>query len=89
MASLGRLRPNVAVRRIVCNRSSRHGAAVSLIVIHSTEGNNLPVIVQIKSKPDAKTVIEKFTLNLSDCPGCDYLEYACTCDHGDHEGHDH
>lgn len=55
------------------------------------EGNNLPVVVQIKAKPDAKSVIEKFTLNLSDCPGCDYLEYACTCDHGgdDHEGHDH
>ena len=32
------------------------------------EGNNLPVIVQIKATPDAKTVIEKFTLNLSDCP---------------------
>ena len=57
------------------------------------KGKNLPVIVQIKVKPDAKTVIEKFSLNLSDCPGCDYLEYACTCDHGDeedgHEGHDH
>ncbi len=57
------------------------------------EGNNLPVVVQIKAKPDAKTVIEKFSLNLSDCPGCDFLEYACTCDHGGdeegHEGHDH
>ena len=57
------------------------------------EGNMLPVVVQIKAKPDAKSVIEKFTLNLSDCPGCDYLEYACTCDHGEdekgHEGHDH
>lgn len=53
------------------------------------EGKMLPVIVQIKAKPDAKTVIEKFVLNLSDCPGCPYLEYACTCDHGEHEGHDH
>lgn len=55
------------------------------------EGDMLPVIVQIKATPDAKTVIEKFTLNLSDCPGCEYLEYACTCDHGadGHEGHDH
>lgn len=57
------------------------------------EGNNLPVVVQIKAKPDAKTVIEKFSLNLSDCPGCAYLEYACTCNHGadekGHEGHDH
>lgn len=50
------------------------------------EGNMLPVVVQIKAKPDAKTVIEKFTLNLSDCPTCEHAEYACTCDHG---GHDH
>ena len=41
----------------------------------------LPVIVQIKAKPDAKSVVERFVLNLSDCPGCKYLEYACTCDH--------
>lgn len=57
------------------------------------EGNNLPVIVQIKATPDAKTVIEKFTLNLSDCPTCENAEYACTCAHGGeekgHEGHKH
>lgn len=55
------------------------------------EGNMLPIIIQIKTTPDAKTVIEKFNLNLSDCPGCQHLEYACTCDHGTdgHEGHDH
>jgi hypothetical protein len=57
------------------------------------EGNNLPVIVQIKATPDAKAVIEKFTLNLSDCPTCEHAEYACTCAHGGeeegHEGHDH
>jgi hypothetical protein len=45
------------------------------------EGKMLPVIVQIKAKPDAKSVVERFVLNLSDCPGCKYLEYACTCDH--------
>lgn len=53
------------------------------------EGNDFPVVVQIKPAADAKTVIEKFNLNLADCPTCDYKEYACTCDHGDHEGHDH
>lgn len=55
------------------------------------KGNNFPVVVQIKPKPDAKTVMEKFNLNLDDCPTCDYLEYACVCDHGDEEeeGHDH
>lgn len=53
------------------------------------EGNDFPVVVQIKPTPDAETVIEKFNLNLVDCPTCDYQEYACTCEHGDHEGHDH
>lgn len=57
------------------------------------EGNDFPVVVQIKATPDAKTVIEKFNLNLNDCPTCKYQEYACTCEHGGeedgHEGHDH
>ena len=47
------------------------------------EGNDFPVVVSIKTSPDAKKVRAKFNLNLADCPSCDYLEYACTCDHGD------
>jgi hypothetical protein len=55
------------------------------------EGNNLPIILSIKRDKASKTVREKFNLNLSDCPTCDYKEYACVCDHGGdgHEGHDH
>lgn len=55
------------------------------------EGNNLPIILSIKSNKISKTVRERFNLNLSQCPTCDYKEYACTCAHdGDeHEGHDH
>ena len=57
------------------------------------EGNDFPVVIQIKPTPDAKTVMEKFNLNLSDCPTCKFKEYACTCDHGDddddHKDHDH
>lgn len=45
------------------------------------EGNNLPIILSIKTDESSKTVREKFNLNLSDCPTCDYKEYACTCDH--------
>ncbi len=45
------------------------------------EGNLLPVVVQLKSTPDSKAVVEKFTLNLSECPGCKLAEYACICDH--------
>jgi len=57
------------------------------------EGNDYPTVVSIKTTPDAKTVREKFNLNMSDCPTCDFAEYNCTCDHGEeedgHEGHDH
>lgn len=57
------------------------------------EGNDLPVVIQIKVTPDAKTVIEKFNLNLNNCPTCSNKEYACTCEHGSeakgHEGHEH
>jgi hypothetical protein len=49
------------------------------------EGDDFPVVVQIKKKPLKKAVTEKFTLDLSPCPTCKFLEYACTCDHG----HDH
>ena len=57
-------------------------------------GDNIPVIIQVKVTPDAKTETIRFNLNLEECPTCDYLEYACICDHGaeegdDHEGHDH
>lgn len=51
------------------------------------EGNDHPTVVQIKA-PGSKTVTEKFNLNLSKCPTCDYLEYACTCDHGHDHEHD-
>ena len=56
------------------------------------EGDNLPVVLTIKTTPDAKAVTEKFNLNLTACPSCKGPEYACACDHGKedgHEGHDH
>ena len=53
------------------------------------EGDDFPIVVQVKAAPGAKNVFEKFTLDLSECPTCDYLEYACTCDHGDGHDHDH
>jgi hypothetical protein len=45
------------------------------------EGNDYPTVVQIKASPDAKPAVEKFNLNMSKCPECDALEYACTCSH--------
>lgn len=45
------------------------------------EGKELPIVVQVKVTPDAKTVSEKFTVNLANCPECKHAEYACTCAH--------
>ena len=59
------------------------------------DGKDLPVVVQIKVTPEAKSVTEKFNLNLAKCPTCSNAEYACSCAHGGekkekgHEGHDH
>lgn len=57
------------------------------------EGDNLPIILTI-AKAGQAPVNERFMLNMSECPTCDYKEYACICDHGehdhdDHAGHDH
>jgi hypothetical protein len=41
----------------------------------------MPIILQIKATPDSKKLIEKFYLNMSDCSGCDFKEYACICGH--------
>jgi len=59
------------------------------------EGKDLPTVVQIKTNASAKTVSERFNLNLAACPTCENAEYACTCSHGDShahkegDGHDH
>ncbi len=50
-------------------------------------GDMVPLVLQVKLSPDGETVTEKFTVNLNDCPTCEYKEYACICDH-DHD-HDH
>jgi hypothetical protein len=54
------------------------------------EGESLPVVLTLKTTPDAKAVTEKFNLNLAICPECKLAEYACTCDHAKKEaGHGH
>lgn len=53
-------------------------------------GNDFPVVLQIRTDAKAKSVLEKFNLNLKDCPTCDFKEYACICghEHGEEgEGH--
>lgn len=45
------------------------------------EGNNFPLVIQIKATPESENVIEKFNLDLNVCPTCTNQEYACTCDH--------
>jgi hypothetical protein len=45
------------------------------------DGNDFPVSVSIKADAKAKTIYEKFNLNLEKCPTCKYQEYACICEH--------
>lgn len=45
------------------------------------EGLLIPTVLQFKMTPDAKTTTVRLNLNLEECPTCDHLEYACTCDH--------
>lgn len=45
------------------------------------EGHRVPIIVSVKATPEAKSVTEKFTVDLAVCPSCQYQEYACICDH--------
>jgi len=45
------------------------------------EQANMPIVLSIKTAPDAKIVREKFYLNESECGGCDFQEYACICGH--------
>lgn len=82
--------------RMTFEASGEGGALLSDIAL--PEGKNIPIIIQIKTAPDADNVTEKFNINLSKCPTCIHLEYACICNHGeeghegydhDHEGHDH
>jgi len=44
-------------------------------------GDDYPLVAQIKTSADAKPVLEKFTMDFTDCPECDLKEYACICDH--------
>lgn len=54
------------------------------------KGDNLPVVLQIKTTAEAKAITIKFNLNRSTCPECKLTEYACDCDHAKRDdGHDH
>ena len=41
----------------------------------------IPVILTIKVTPESKAIRERLNVNLSQCPSCEYLEYACVCSH--------
>lgn len=45
------------------------------------DAKNQPIILQFQSAANAPTIREKFNLNTAICPGCNYQEYACICDH--------
>lgn len=45
------------------------------------EGEGYGVVVQFKSRADAKPQNFRFKLELHTCGGCQRAEYACTCGH--------
>jgi hypothetical protein len=44
-------------------------------------GDEVPTVVQIKTTPSAKAVVEKFNVDLAKCGECKLPEYACICGH--------
>jgi hypothetical protein len=44
------------------------------------EGTPYRVVVQMRTKPDAKPQNFRVDLDLANCGGCSRAEYACTCD---------
>ena len=53
------------------------------------EGDGYNVIVQLKSKPDAKAENFKITYHTEACPECKRAEYACICPPEKEHSHDH
>lgn len=45
------------------------------------EGERVPIILTLRETPESEIVRQRLMVNLSDCPSCDYLEYACICAH--------
>ncbi len=43
------------------------------------QGDRLPMVVLIRDTPESKAIVERFTLDLAHCQGCNLAEYACTC----------
>lgn len=61
------------------NFSVENGTLISDLPL--PEGENLPIVLQIKPAPDAEMVLERFNVNLAQCPTCEFKEYACICEH--------
>lgn len=49
---------------------------------------SIPVVVQFLGSPTAQVYRERFQLNMSSCPSCEYKEYACSC-HDEKKEKDH
>lgn len=71
-----------AGRRASPTRLSFERAGDALLSVQPLPaGNDIPAVVQIKPAPGARTIVERFHLNLEKCPTCAYAEYACICGH--------
>ncbi len=54
-------------------------ALVSTKALPEIEG--MPVVLALKSTPEAAPVVERFNLKTHTCSGCQLSEYACICGH--------
>ncbi len=45
------------------------------------QGDSVPVVLRVRKAPASAVITIKFNVNLSDCEGCDFKEYACNCEH--------
>lgn len=95
----GKMKPIAAADQVVTAVAEMPSGKVKLefekkgdVLISKTElpkGDGYKVVVQIKSKPDAKPQNFRIPLNLEICSGCKLAEYACACDHAEGEGGHH
>lgn len=44
-----RFRPHVSIEDLNCGHSSRHGARITLITVHDTEGANIPGVTDLRN----------------------------------------
>ncbi|MGC6456731.1 MAG: hypothetical protein ACON4R_00025 [Akkermansiaceae bacterium] len=53
------------------------------------QGDLVPIVLMFKDGKGKAVKPIRFNVDMKDCPTCDFLEYACVCDHDHGHSHDH